>query len=365
MAAIRAHTERARGAPTPHEQTVRRVPGVILFSTLSVLLCVAVLLNIGVGAVAILPAQVLAILLDHAGLNTGIAYSQQQDAVLWAIRLPRVVLAMLVGGGLAVAGAALQGIFRNPLAEPGLIGVSSGATVGAVGAIVLGLTPLGIATLPLAAFSGGLIATLAVYAFARQQGRAEVVTLILTGIAINAIAGALTGLFTFYADDQQLRGIVFWSLGSLGGATWQAVTATLPFIVAGVVLIPRWATALNLLVLGEHEARHLGVNTERVRLSIIILAAMMTGAAVAVAGIVGFVGLIVPHLIRLIAGPDHRVLLPASALGGATLLLFADLAARTMVVPAELPLGVVTALAGGPFFLWLLYRTRQQHGGWG
>lgn len=293
------------------------------------------------------------------------SYTDQQAAVLWAIRLPRVALGALVGGGLAVAGATLQGIFRNPLAEPGLIGVSSGAALGAVAAIVFGLVTFGSVTLPLFAFGGGLIATLIVYAFSRYGGRTEVVTLILTGIAVNAVAGAGTGLLTTMATDAQLRNIVFWTLGSLGGATWPAVVAVLPFVGLGVLLAVRWGRELNLMVLGEGEARHLGVSTEKVRLVLITLAALITGAAVSVSGIIGFVGLVVPHLIRLLSGPDHRTLLPASVLGGATLLLLADLAARTLVIPAELPLGVVTALVGGPFFLWLLHRTRKHHGGWG
>lgn len=343
----------------------RRRRRALLLPALVLLLLVAVFANAAAGAVRIPPVQALAIVLDHAGLSLDVAVSPQQDAVFWNIRLPRIVLAALVGAALALAGAVLQGVFRNPLADPSLVGVSSGAALGAVLAIVLGLSTLGLATLPVAAFLGGMLAMLAVYGFARQDGRTEVVTLILAGIAINAIAGATTGIFFFLADDVQLRTIVFWTLGSLGGATWRSVWAVLPFIALGLVLLPRWGRQLNLLVLGEREARHLGVETERLRFVIVGLAALITGAAVAVAGIIGFVGLIVPHIIRLIAGPDHRLLLPASALAGATLLLLADLAARTLALPRELPLGVVTALAGGPFFLWLLHRTRREHGGWG
>lgn len=343
----------------------RLVGRAALFLLLLVLLLVAVLLNVGLGAVGIGPLQVAAILADRAGLDLGVSFSAQQAAVLWAIRVPRVALGALVGGGLAVAGATLQGIFRNPLAEPGLIGVSSGAALGAVAAIVFGLATFGNFSLPLFAFAGGLLATLVVYAFARHGGRIEVVTLILTGIAVNAVAGAGTGLLTTMATDDQLRNIVFWTLGSVGGATWPAVLAVLPFVGFGALVAALWWRELNLMVLGESEARHLGVSTERVRLVLITFAALITGAAVSVSGIIGFVGLVVPHLIRLLAGPDHRTLLPASVLGGATLLLLADLAARTLVVPAELPLGVVTALVGGPFFLWLLHRTRKQHGGWG
>jgi len=209
-----------------------------------------------------------------------------------------------------------------------------------------------------------LVATLLVYGLARHGGRTEVVTLLLTGIAINAICGAVTGFLIFSATDSQLRSIVFWSFGSLGGATWRATLTVAPLIIAGTLLLPRWARALNLLTLGEREARHLGVETERVRLLLIILTALITGASVAVCGTIGFIGLVVPHLLRLIAGPDHRLLLPASALGGAALLALADLVARTVAAPVEIPLGVITALVGGPFFLWLLQRTRRAQGGW-
>jgi iron complex transport system permease protein len=344
----------------------RRARVLTLFPVLSALLVLALLLNAGIGAVRVGPMQVIAIVLDHLlGIDIGVTYTPQQDAVIWAIRLPRIVMAAMVGAGLALAGTVLQGVFRNPLADPGLIGVSSGSALGAIIAILAGFSMLGNASLPVAAFVGGLVATLAVYGFARHDGRIEVVTLILTGVAMNAIAGAGIGLGTFLADDRQLRTIVFWSLGSTGGATWPTVTAAAPCIGLGLALLPWWGRTLNLLVLGEREARHLGVDTERTRFILIGLSALMTGAAVAVAGIVSFVGLVVPHIIRLIAGPDHRTLLPASALGGAALLLAADLFARTAVIPRELPLGVVTALGGGPFFLWLVYRTRRAAGGWG
>lgn len=335
-----------------------------LIPALTIALIAAFVVSVGRGAVPISPAQVAAILLDKAGLALGVDYSAQQQAVLWNIRLPRAVLAMLVGGALAASGATLQGIFRNPLTDPGLIGVSSGAALGAVGSIVLGISFLGVATLPLAAFLGGLLATLCVYFMARRGGRTEVVTLLLTGIALNAIAGAATGFLLFIATDAQLRSVVFWSLGSLGGATWRNLSVVAPLILVGLLLLPRWGRELNLLTLGEREARHLGVETERVRLVLIVLTALITGAAVAVCGTIGFVGLVVPHLIRLLAGPDHRVLVPASALGGALLVTIADLVARTVAAPLEVPLGVITALAGGPFFLWLLHRTRREHGGW-
>lgn len=330
---------------------------------LAILLVVIFLVAVGRGVVAISPAQIVAILLQRLGVTVDTAFSTQQAAVLWNIRLPRVLLGMLVGGALASSGAAMQGIFRNPLADPGLIGVSSGAALGAVLATVLGFTQLGIAALPLAAFVGGLITTLTVYLLARQRNRTEVVTLLLTGVALNAITGAATGFMIFLATDQQLRGIVFWSFGSLGGAPWRWVTLVTIPLCLGMLLLPRWGRALNLLTLGEREAQHLGVETERVRLTLIALTALLTGLSVAVCGAVGFVGLVVPHLLRLIIGPDHRRLLPASALGGAVLLTTADLVARTVAAPLEIPLGVVTSIVGGPFFLWLLGRTRREHGG--
>lgn len=323
------------------------------------------LLNLGVGAVRIAPDQIGTIVLATVGIETGVAVDARQRAVLLNIRAPRVALGMLVGAALAVAGAALQGLFRNPLADPGLIGVSSGAALAAVATIVAGGAiagvqgALGTWLLPLAAFSGGVTVTLFVYALATRGGRTDVATMLLAGVAINAVAGAGTGLFIFAADDAQLRDITFWSLGSLGGATWRTLAAAAPLMLVATVVLPRLASGLNAFALGEAEARHLGINTQIVKIATVFLAAAAVGAAVSVSGIIGFVGLVVPHLVRLAAGPDHRLLLPASALLGAALLLLADLFARTVVVPTELPIGIVTAIVGGPFFLWLLLRGRR------
>jgi iron complex transport system permease protein len=328
---------------------------------------VTFIVSLGIGSVEMSPPQVLAILAQRLlHIDIGVAYTQQQELVLWNIRLPRICLGVLAGCGLAASGAALQGIFRNPLADPGLIGTSSGAAVGAVGMIMLGIAPLGgTFTMPVAAFAGAVLLTSLVYTLSRHNGRTEVVTLILTGVALNAIAGAFIGLMVFYASDAQLRSITFWTLGSLGGTTWRIVYATVPFVVAGVALLMTTRRALNLMILGEREAFHLGISTERLRMIVIGLAALVSGAIVAAIGIIGFVGLMVPHLMRLLLGPDNRILLPASALGGAILLLAADLCARTVLSPLELPLGIVTAMIGGPYFLWLLHYTRRSQGGWG
>ena len=340
-----------------------RLTASTLLGVILALFVVTLFANVGMGAVEIPPAQAFSIILSHAGITLGVEFEPRLDSILWNIRLPRVVLGILVGGGLGVAGASLQGVFRNPLAEPSIIGVSSGAAVGAVAAIVLGFSIFNTGGITMVAFLTSLLATSVVYLVARTYGQTEVTTLILAGIAVNATAGAFTGLLTYIADDEQLRSITFWMLGSIGGATWPVVSGVTPFFLVGLVLLPFWARSLNLLALGDRDARHLGVSTERVRLSVIVLCALVTGAAVSVAGIIGFVGLVVPHIIRLIVGPDHRFLLPASILGGATALLLADLFARTVVIPAELPLGVVTAMVGGPFFLWLVHRTRSSWGG--
>jgi iron complex transport system permease protein len=352
--------------PTPGDTEIqiggRPTRQIVVLGTLAALLLVAFVANLGAGAVTIAPGDVIEVLAHHAGIGNG--STPRFDAVVWDIRLPRALLAALVGAALAVAGAALQAVFRNPLAEPSIIGVANGAAVGAVMVIVTGVAFAGVYTVPAAAFVGGLVATGVVFLVATQDNRIEVVTLVLAGIAVNVTAAAATGLFTYLADDDQLRDIVFWMLGSLAGATWTRIgTVAVPILLAAVVLCSR-ARSLDLLALGDREAGHLGINVTRMRVLVVALAALATGSAVAVAGVVGFVGLVVPHMVRLVAGPDHRTLLPASVVGGAALLLMADLAARTLVVPSELPLGVVTALAGGPYFLWLIRRQRTADGGW-
>jgi iron complex transport system permease protein len=256
-------------------------------------------------------------------------------------------------------------MFRNPLAAPGLIGISSGAALAAVSVIVLGATVLqgfsqvfGIYTLPLAAFIGGTLTTLIIYRLSTVNGRTQVGTMLLAGVAINALAGAFIGLMTFLATDEQLRSITFWSLGSLGGATWRAVSMAAPLMLLPILIMPLLARPLNAMLLGEAAAGHLGINVETTKRLTILLAALAVGAAVSVSGTIGFIGLVVPHLIRLMAGPDHRYVLPGSALLGALLLLIADLLARTVAVPAEVPIGILTAVLGGPFFLWLLLKQR-------
>lgn len=332
-------------------------PGFFLF--LLAALAASIVFSMGIGAVPIGPGQVVSILLSKIGVEGWADYTAQQAAVLHAIRLPRVVLGALVGGALAVSGAALQGLFRNPLADPGLLGISSGASLAVSATIVLGWHFLGAYTFSFAAFLGSTCSLTVIYLLAQQDRKTNVTTMLLAGIAINALCGAGTGLFTYFSSEEQLRSITFWLLGSLGGATWSSVGAAAPLILLSVIVMPFLASALNALLLGEANARHLGVSVETVKGAIIVLVALGVGASVSVSGIIGFVGLVVPHLVRLWCGPNHRVLLRASALVGAILLVLADLAARTIVSPLELPLGLVTSLIGAPFFLYLILRKKR------
>lgn len=348
----------------------RRRRGLAFLWIFGGVLLLAFLLSVGWGAVTIAPGQVLAILANNVGLELPWDFARREETVLLAIRLPRTCLGMLAGAALAVSGAALQGLFRNPLADPALIGVSTGAALAAVCVIVLGAGlaaafsfTVGPFLLPIAAFAGGLLTTLLVYRIANRDGRTDVATMLLAGVALNAIAGAGIGLLVFISTDQQLRDLSFWMLGSLGGVTWAKMLPAAPLIAFAIIALPLLARHLNALLLGETEALHLGFHVEHTKRFIVVLVALATGASVALTGVIGFVGLVVPHLVRLTIGPDHRTLLPASILLGASLMLIADLGARTVVLPAELPIGILTSCVGGPFFLWLLLR-RRSLGGW-
>ncbi|WP_229067559.1 iron ABC transporter permease [Actinoplanes sp. DH11] len=337
-----------------------------LLGGLTIGLVLVCLVAAGKGQVPISPAEVAGSLLHRIGLDLGpLPAAAQGENALWLVRFPRVVLAVIVGASLGCAGALMQGVFGNPLAEPGVVGVSSGAAVGAAAAIVSGVTIFGAWSTAAAAFLGGIVTTLLVYAMSRAGGRTEVVTLVLTGVAVNATAGALLGLLMFLTDDDGVRAIAFWQLGSLAQATWSAVAVAGPCMIAGLAVAAVLARRLDLLALGERPAKHLGVDTERLRITAIVATALLTASAVAFTGIISFVGLVVPHLIRMVAGPGHRVLIPASALGGAVIVVTGDLIARTAIDYQELPLGVLTAVVGGPAFFWLLRRTRARAGGWG
>ena len=322
----------------------------------------AALISASIGAAKISVAHLAAALFQMDGDS---ASSARDQLILLSIRLPRLAIAAIVGALLASAGTIMQGLFRNPLADPGLVGVSAGAGLAVAATIVVGDKALPASMmslpylLPVTAFLGALTTTALLYRIATWQGRTSIATMLLAGLALAALAGAGTGLLVFLADDRQLRDVTFWMLGSLAGATWPKVSVIAPFLVLLLLSFAFVSRGLDLLLLGESEAFHMGVTVERLKRILIVLVAGAAGAAVSVSGVIGFVGIVVPHLLRLVIGPSHRLLLPASACGGAILLLTADTFARTVAAPAEVPIGIVTAIIGAPFFLLLLLKQRS------
>lgn len=320
------------------------------------LLPAALLAALSLGSVSLGLEQSLAALF-------GAGDAARAAAIVQQIRLPRALMAALVGAMLGISGAAMQGIFRNPLADPSLIGVTAGATLGA--SLVIAFTGhwseglSGLTLISAGAFGGGITAVLVVYRLARTDSGTSVATMLLAGIAITALAGACGNILELFSSNETLRRISLWRMGGLDGADYPRTAVAFAAAIACCTLLPRFATALNAMLLGESEARYLGIDVERTKGLIIVLVALAVGCSVALAGTIAFVGLVVPHIVRMLIGPDHQYLLPASALAGALLLLLADTVARTIIAPTELPVGVVTALLGVPFFISLLRRRRD------
>ncbi|MFC6154408.1 FecCD family ABC transporter permease [Nocardioides yefusunii] len=337
--------------------------GVLL--VLAAVLAVCMVIGAGTGQLEIPAGEVLGSIWHKIGLDWGTVPTHPQgDSTLWNVRFPRLLMAALVGAALATAGAVMQGVFGNPLAEPGTVGVSSGAAVVAAATIVFGWDFFGEWTVAIGAFVGGLLTTVLVYLMARSNGRTEVVTLVLTGVAVNAMAGGALAFLMFAGDTSSREEIIFWQMGSLNGARTAQLWVVVPVVLVGLVASCLIARKLDLLALGDKSARHVGVDVDRLRGVAIVVVAVLTAGAVAFAGIIAFVGLIVPHLLRMVVGPGHRALVPASALGGALLLVLADQFARNAIAYADLPIGMVTSLVGGPIFFWLLRGARRSAGGW-
>jgi iron complex transport system permease protein len=330
---------------------------------LAVLLVAAVLVAVGVGAVWIAPTTTIRLVAWKVGLaDPPSGVPPFVEIILFQLRIPRVLLAVVVGSALATAGAVFQALFRNPLADPAIIGVSSGAALGAVVAMLLtGGAFAGGLVIPAAAFLGALATGLLVYRLARLGPAVQVATLLLAGIAVAALLSAVMALLLTYSGER-IRSIYFWLLGGLSARSWESLAAAAPLALLGVAAALSTSGHLNLMALGEERAAQLGLEVERFKRTALATGALLAGAAVAVAGVIGFVGLMTPHLLRLVLGADHRRLLPASVLGGALFMVLADLAARTVRAPEEIPVGAVTALLGGPFFLYLLRRQRREAG---
>jgi iron complex transport system permease protein len=335
------------------------LPFALVLGLLAAALVAAVILGLSVGSVSLPPGQVWAVVADHllpGGGRSGVPSTE--TAIVWDTRAPRVALGGLVGAGLAVVGAALQALVRNPLADPYLLGISSGAALGAVAVLTFGAMLLGVVATPMvAAFAGALLTLALVYTLARSGGQLTTTRLVLAGVAVAYVLSAATDLLlTLAADPDLLSSIRFWTLGSLAGAEWETLPIPAAVVLAGGAVILARARSLNLLFAGEEAAGTLGLEVHRFRSGMFVLVSVMTGVMVAVSGAIGFVGLMVPHAVRILVGADHRRVLPASALLGAAFLIAADIAARTVVAPQEIQLGVLTALCGGPFFVWLLRR---------
>ncbi|MET4385907.1 iron complex transport system permease protein [Bradyrhizobium sp. F1.4.3] len=341
----------------------RRSASIAIPALLAALAATAII-ALTVGAAGI-PLSRLPAALGFVSDGTANAVTTRDQLVLWSIRIPRIAATAMVGGLLGTAGAIMQGLFRNPLADPALVGVSSGGALAAASAIVFTDSRFGEAyrflqteLLPLAAFAGSLATTAILYSISSRAGKTSIAIFLLAGVAITAITNAGIGLLVFVADDRQLRDITFWLLGSMSGATWTKAAVLAPVLVVALAACTFIARGLDLLLLGEADAFHGGVDVERLKRISIVLVSAMTGVAVSISGVIGFVGIVVPHLLRLIIGPAHRLLLPASVLLGAILMVGADTLARTIVAPAEMPIGILTAAVGAPLFLGILMRQR-------
>jgi len=334
--------------------TLKRV--IIVTTLLGFLLILIVLLSITVGSVRVKPFRSIAILLQPI-LGTKEAGTETERAIILYLRFPRALLAGLVGAGLSVSGAIFQALLRNPLADPYILGVSSGAAVGAIVAIMMGLSTAS-SGLPLVSFLGALLTILVVFYFGRQEGKIHPNTLLLAGVIISSFLSALIMFFISISQREELRTIIFWLMGDFSFSNYHAVRVIFPYVLLGFLFLYFQARPLNLILTGEEGALQMGVNVERLKMISYVSASLITAASVSVCGLIGFVGLIIPHSVRLIFGPDHRLLIPSSALVGASFLIASDTLARTLLAPIELPVGVITAAFGGPFFIYLL-RTRK------
>ena len=326
-----------------------------------VLLGLTIVLSATLGPAQISPLVVLKILISRLPLVNGLvapSWSIAEDTIVFQIRLPRVLLGILVGAALSVAGATMQGLFKNPMADPYIIGISAGAALGATSAMVFGLNIAGMYTIPLMAFIFAVGAIFLVYNIASVGGKLPVGTLLLAGIAVSLFLSAITS-FMMYISGEKLHGIVFWLMGGLWGRSWDHVWMVLPWVCVGTGVIYIFARDLNVMLLGEEPAQHLGIGVEKLKKIMMVSASLVTASAVAVSGIIGFVGLIIPHIVRILVGPDHRILLPTSALVGGIFLVWADTLARTIIAPTEIPVGIITALFGAPFFIYLLRRRKR------
>lgn len=327
-----------------------------------VILIAVMIAGTSIGAVYVPFLDTFKIILKNLGLLKHTAFTQGQEPIIFLVRFPRVAVAALAGTALGASGAVMQGMFRNPMADPGILGISSGAGLGAVLSIKLGLAAAGMFFMPLSAFAGAFLAILTIYILSYRKGKVPVLTLILSGIAVSTFLGAITNVFLTLSYDYQVKEFLFWSTGGLEGRRWEHFQLIVLPVLVCVVLMHLFSRDLNVLLMGEEEAKSVGLNTDRLRTVLLLLVSAATASAVCVTGAISFVGLIVPHIMRLLVGPDHKLLLPASSIGGAIFLVVCDLISRVAVMPYELGVGIITALVGAPYFLYLLLKSRKEGG---
>ncbi len=330
-----------------------------IFIPLFLMLVMAFIVATAMGAVNVPLIETSKIILKNTGLIKSLSVDDSFQSIIFYIRFPRVVVAAMVGASLAISGTVMQGMFRNPMADPGIIGVSSGASLGAVLAVGLGLTSKSMYYMPLFASVGAFAAAFLIYSLAAKGGKIPVLTLILAGVAVSTFIGAITSLILTSLGEYQVKEYLFWSVGGLGGRRWEHIDLALIPIFICIIILLTFARDLNILILGEEEAHSVGLNPSKARKRILFFVAVTTAMAVCVSGNISFVGLVVPHIMRLIVGPDHRILMPVSAIAGATFLVLCDLLARTVIMPAEIGVGIITSLLGTPYFIYLLNKARK------
>lgn len=346
-------------AGTHRKSSIRKI-GII--PAMLIALLVVMVAGTAVGAVYVPFFDTFKIILKNIGLFKNATFIEGQEPIIFLVRFPRVIVAALAGTALAAAGTVMQGMFKNPMADPGILGISSGAGLGAVLAIKLGFAAISIFVMPLFAFIGAFLAILVIYLLSYSKGRIPVLTLILSGIAISTFIGAIINIILTLSYDYQVKEFLFWSTGGLDGRRWEHVQLVVLPIIISVALMFLFSRDLNVLLMGEEEAKSVGLNPEKTRTILLILISVATASAVCVTGAISFVGLIVPHIMRLLVGPNHKILLPTSAIGGAIFLVICDLISRVVAIPHELGVGIITALLGAPYFLYLLLRNRKEGG---
>jgi iron complex transport system permease protein len=350
--------------PPSLNNSMQKRPRFTILIFLVILVPLAVIFCTGIGAVMVNPLSIIRVLLAKLGIVLGGEAYKKVEALIVMVRLPRVITALLVGSALATAGATMQGLFRNPLASPEILGVSAGGSLGAVIAISTGFFALNIYLMPIASITGALIAAIIIYVISTSRGNTSLLFIILAGMAVSSFFNGMISAVLLFAEEYQMSQFIFWTMGALDKRRWEHIFLVLPFLIPGIIILILFSRELNLFSLGEEQAHALGMRVELVKRLLLGLSAVITGVAVSISGTIGFIGLMVPHLLRLLMGPDNRQLIPACALGGGLFLMVCDMIGRTVFAPFEIRVGIITAAVGAPYLLFLIFLyQRKAYGG--